>query len=168
MTLNRQAYVEGDAAFVPLTRGYVAIIDIVDLPLVEGQNWSALVLPRAVYAQRCEWIDGKRTTVMLHRKILQAPPGLQVDHINSNGLDNRRSNIRLASRSQNAHNQRRSCKNTSGFKGVLFDMARGKWRAQINLNGRHELIGCFCSAEAAFSAYSDAATRLHGEFARVS
>ena len=163
----RPVRINGDIAFVPLTQGYDAIIDAADVPLVEGFNWTANVGPRLVYAVR--WVrlaDGKWRAIGLHRTILDAPDERQVDHVNSNGLDNRRSNLRLATASQNQHNQRRRCDNTSGFKGVYWHKERAKWRARIKLIGHHKHLGYFDTPEAAHAAYVEAANRFHGEFAR--
>ena len=133
----RAICVEGDVAFVPLTKGYEAVIDAADVPFVEGFNWHAKVDTRAVYAARkVRLASGKQATLRLHRVILDAPDGMEVDHINCDGLDNRRLNLRLATKAQNQHNQRLSCANTSGLKGVTWNKRGEKWQAQIMLNGQ--------------------------------
>jgi hypothetical protein len=163
----RPIRIEGDAAYVPLTKGYEAIIDAADVPLVEGVNWFAVVQLSAVYAQRsARRVNGKRKAVLLHRVIMDAPDGLEVDHVNGDGLDNRRSNLRLATRSENQHNRRVQNNNTSGFKGVSWHKRDLKWYARIGLDGRRKLLGFFDTPEAAYAAYVEASTRLHGDFAR--
>lgn len=92
-------------------------------------------------------------------------PDQWIDHINGDVTDNRASNLRLATASQNFGNSRRSKANTSGFKGVW--KRRGKWSADICCNGRRERLGVFETPELAHAAYGEAATRLFGEFARV-
>lgn len=104
----------------------------------------------------------KYTREYLHRVIMQPGPGLEVDHINGDRLDNRRLNLRVCTRSSNA-------KNTStkvGYKGVHKNH-RGKWIAQITKNYNCHHLGTFRTAEEAAIAYNDAASILHGEFARL-
>jgi len=88
-----------------------------------------------------------------------------VDHINMDRLDNRRCNIRVASRSQNQFNQKIPCTNTSGIKGVWFDKRRNKWVSQIRANGLRHWVGEFETLEAAAAAVKTARNKLHGEFA---
>jgi hypothetical protein len=130
----RPIRVDGDVAYVPLTKGYVAVIDALDVHLVERWNWGAKQDARTVYAKRGFKCGGRQHSLLIHRVILEAPAGVEVDHINGNGLDNRRSNLRLATKSQNMQNMRLSRINTSGFKGVCWDKDRGKWRAHITLD----------------------------------
>lgn len=104
----------------------------------------------------------------LHRLIMNAPPGLDVDHINGNGLDNRRQNLRLCTRSQNNANRHRSQSKSTGVKGVHFEKCTGKWRAEIHCDGKRHTLGRFDCLEAAANAYNDKAAELFGEFARPS
>lgn len=103
--------------------------------------------------------------VRLHRVILGAPPGVEVDHINRNRLDNRRSNLRLATDGENARNCKRNTKNTSGYKGVRVDDRVHRWGASVVLNGKAYWMGLFDTPKQAAFAYDFAATALHGEFA---
>jgi hypothetical protein len=157
----------GDVAYVTLTRGYEAIIDAADVPLVDGQNWSATVRPFTVYAVGKERIGTKRRTVYLHRLMLCEPDGLQIDHKDGDGLNNRRYNLRVATPLQNSCNQRIHPNNTSGFKGVTWDRKRGKWRAQISINCKQKNLGCFYSLEEAHSVYCLASKKYHAEFGRT-
>jgi hypothetical protein len=170
---TRRIRVEGNIAYVPLTRGLEAIIDAADVPLVEGRNWHAMVWNRSdgsigtAYAVRNETCDdGTRHTVLLHRVIAGTPDDLDTDHRDGNGLHNWRANLRVATRAQNNHNQRPSINNTSGFKGVTWDAARGKWQAQIVLNGKKHNLGRFTTPEAAAEAYAKGSRDLHGAFGR--
>ncbi len=97
--------------------------------------------------------------------MLGASPEQLVDHINGDGLDNRRVNIRLCTKADNQRNQRRNSKNTTGYKGVSFDKARGKYSASIGVHGEQISLGRFSTAEEASQAYEDAVRRYHGEFA---
>ena len=164
----RQIRIEGNTSYIPLTRGYEAIIDADDVPLVSAFNWTADVNQWTVYATRWDRLaDGKQRATKLHRFILTAPDGMVVDHINGDGLDNRRANLRLATSAGNAHNRRINKNNLSGFKGVRWNKAAQKWQAQIALGGKDHYLGLFDAPEAAHAAYVEAATRLHGDFAKM-
>ena len=163
----RPIRIVGDLAYVTLTRGYEAVIDSADVPLVDGFNWCALVHKNAVYARRADCSGIKQRAVYLHRVILGEPDGMDVDHRDGDGLNNRRNNLREATRSQNMCNQRISSRNTHGLKGVHWHKAAGKWQAHIKLNGRNRHLGLFTTPEAAYAAYCDASTRLHGDFGRT-
>lgn len=111
-------------------------------------------------------VDGR--VQQMHRLILQPPPGLRVDHKNGNGLDNRRSNIRLATASQNQQNKPVSTLNRTGFKGVSRapkPNLRRPFYVQLKIDGRRKNIGWFATAEEAAAAYDKAASELYGEFA---
>ena len=99
----------------------------------------------------------------MHNVIAGAP---QVDHVNGDGLDNRRANLRPASTAQNARNRSRPSTNRSGFKGVSWVRDRGHWRAGIKVDGRSLNLGSFADPVEAAKAYDEAARRLHGKFAR--
>lgn len=106
-------------------------------------------------------------TIRLHRFINETPDGLDTDHINGNGLDNRRSNLRAATRSQNNANQR-ARSGTSPLKGVYRHYNSGvkQWRAAIRIDGRRKYLGLFRTPEEAHTAYCVAARVLFGHFAR--
>jgi hypothetical protein len=92
-----------------------------------------------------------------------------VDHVNGDGLDNRRVNLRLVTRVQNCANSCTPITNSSGFKGVVhvFSSKRNPWQAHIWANGRQHYLGVFPTAEDAARAYDEAARKLRGEFARL-
>lgn len=104
---------------------------------------------------------------MMHRLIMNAQKGEQVDHINHDTLDNRKSELRFCSYAQNQYNQGRRSNNTSGCKGVSLHKPSGKWQAQIALNGKTIHLGLFATKEEAYTAYCNAALELHGEFSKV-
>jgi hypothetical protein len=156
-----------------LTKGYVTVVDDCDADL-QFPKWQAEVTNSGlIYAARKHLDSGRsnKTTIKLHRVILERMLGraLQsgevVDHVNCDGLDNRRTNLRLATRQQNQANARRRSDNKSGYKGVIFDKARNKWRAEIRSMGIRKYLGRFDTADEAYRAYCDAATILFGEFA---
>lgn len=139
-----------------LSQGHIAFIDDADYETVGKHKWSALVKPCTVYAVRR---DGKRV-VLLHRVLLEAPPGMEVDHIDGNGLNNCRSNLRLVTRQGNVWN-RHTVVGVSKYRGVHFNRKTGKWRAQIGRDGRTFSLGYFHSEEAAAEAYRKAKERFH-------
>ena len=104
----------------------------------------------------------------MHRQILNAPAYMLVDHINGNGLDNRKANLRLATGVQNGYNRRKTRKRTwSKYKGVTFDKRRKKWQAKIVVNGRKQYLGSFNNQLDGARAYDRAARKYHGEFAAL-
>ncbi len=163
----RPIRIEGNVAYIQMTRGYVATIDAADAHLAEGWNWSAVPNGKTVYAQRCARVDGRQKKYGLHRIITSAPDGVQVDHINGDGLDNRRANLRLATHAENSRNVRRPSNNKSGFKGVYKNAKTGRWAAMITGGGQRQYLGQFDTPEEAHSAYCKAAAFHHGEFARA-
>ena len=162
---TRSIEVMGDVARVPLTRGHVAIIDAMDVPLVEGRDWSARETPRAVYAVGHEKVGDRFVLVQMHRVIMAAPSSRMVDHINGDGLDNRRANLRLATNSQNQHHRVSPSRATSGLIGATFHPHSGKWQARLRHEGGRILVGYFETAEEAHIAYLAKAAELRGEFA---
>lgn len=156
---------------IPLLHGLETIIEAADWPLVSGYRWVAAERPKQpgeynVIGHVPE-SGAQGRNVMLHRLIMGVGPRQIVDHINHDSLDNRRSNLRLATNQQNSFNSRLSKRNTSGYKGVAWKARDQKWRARIR-NGIKEIhIGTFDTAEEAAHAYDRAARELHGEFAAV-
>lgn len=144
---------------VPLTRGLFALVDHQDLDRVAGVKWVAKPIQRergGWYAHRT--VGGR--TVYLHRYLLHAPAHLQVDHINGDGLDNRRANLRLCTASQN--NLNRTNSNRTGYRGV--EKRGERYRAALFQGGR-QTVGLFDTAEEAAFAYDYAASAAYGEFA---
>lgn len=106
-------------------------------------------------------------TVFMHRLVLNAPPGIAIDHIDGNGLNNHRSNLRLATASQNGANRRKVITGTSKFKGVSFHKGRQNWQCTIIVRGKKIHLGTFLDETAAALAYDVAAKHHFGEFART-
>jgi hypothetical protein len=151
---------------IPLTQGYVALIDEDDYADASRFTWSAVKRDDGrCYAQRnIRTPDGRRTTERLHQYLL---PGVErVDHKNGDGLDNRRANLRPATNAENGQNRRGlDARNTSGYRGVSWDRRAAKWQARIALNGRRSHLGYFTDPVEAARAFDEAAVRLFGEFA---
>jgi hypothetical protein len=155
---------------VPLNHGYSALIDEADAARVLALRWRVFRNrpDGKLYARRTQRdASGKKTTLYLHRFIMGAPDDLQVDHANNDGLDNRRTNLRLATCSQNRCNTGLTRQNTTGYKGIYFDARLNKFEARIKANGRRVFIGLFDDAVAAAKRYDDYARELHGQFARL-
>lgn len=168
MKTLRPIRIDGYSAFIPLTKGYEAVVDAADVPLVGQYNWHAHGNRHWVYAYRNVKRGNKVTKIMLHRIIMRAPDGMMVDHADGDGLNNRRSNLRLATNSENQRNRRPCPASSSNLKGVTWHAGVSKWQAQIKLNGRSKYLGLFATQEAAHAAYSQAASELFGDFARTS
>lgn len=151
---------ESDIVGVPLNKGQIAIIDAADAERVLKYKWY--VRPDkhgGFYAKAC--IDGKKTG--LHRFILDAPQGMDVDHINHNPLDNRRCNIRVCTRAQNMMGQKPH--SGSPYKGVSFITEKKKWIAQIGVSSKNIHLGYFDNEVDAARAYNEAAKKHFGEYA---
>jgi len=104
----------------------------------------------------------------MHRQIINIPQGLVCDHINRNGLDNRKANLRPATVSQNLCNRpKRKTKTRSIYKGLEWDKLQNKWKARIQFNNRQIYLGSFAAEADAAKAYDNAAHRLHGRFASL-
>lgn len=147
----------------PIERGAVALVDDADFAWLNQWRWRVLKPPRGgLYAARTT--TGRRTLLM-HRVILDAPRGMETDHRNGNGLDNRRQNLRLATKSENQHNQKPQTRpKSSRFKGVHLTQG-GKWAATIKTGGKVVYLGTFFSETEAAGAYDNAAKQRFGEFA---
>lgn len=161
----RPIRIEGNVAYVPLTKGYEAVIDASDVPLVEGRNWVAQESRDRRGGLRTVYAVNKAAGVKtyLHRAVVSGG-SMMVDHINGDGLDNRRRNLRLATNQQNSFNQRLAASNTSGFKGVHWAKRFKTWSAYINIDGRRKFLGNYDTAERAAEAYAKASAELHGSF----
>lgn len=146
---------------VPLSRGKFAMVDAEDYARVMRYSWYAEQHYGLWYAMRKE---GGRT-VRMHREIMGAPGGKVVDHINHDGLDNRRCNLRVCTHRENIRNQRGQRGRSSRYKGVSLDGRLGKWRAQLWHEGRHHYLGVYASEVEAARAYDAKARELYGAFA---
>lgn len=152
---------------IPLTQGQFAIIDDVDLPLIGDLKWQAKWCKRGkrYYASQMHTgNDGITKYRLMHRVILNAPRGVSVDHKNRNGLDNRRTNLRLATRSENQANSLPP-PGVHGFRGVR--KTKYGWRAVITKDKKQILIGRYNTKEDAAAAYNIKAAEIFGEFATL-
>lgn len=151
-----------------LTQGKVALVDDEDFEYFNQWKWSASKQGNTYYALRKVTVSkNKELTTIMHRVITQALHGINIDHINGNGLDNQRKNLRFATKAQNAMNKNKQCNNVSGYKGVSWAKRQKKWRACIMVIGRNVHLGYFTIKETAALAYDKAAEKYYGEFARL-
>lgn len=148
---------------------HFAIVDEADFHLVVPRVWG---LNNTGYAANYATKDlyGKRTSLLMHRLLLGLQPGdkRDVDHIDKNKLNNRRSNLRVCSRSENQRNTDVHTDNVSGYKGVTWDKRRNTFGAVVALHGKHHFAGSFSTAKEAAAARDALAKKLHGEFFRPS
>ncbi len=153
---------------IPLTKGFVTIVDDCDYEELSQYKWHVVLMHSSPKAVRKTPGDenGKQHAIYMHRQIMNAPPGMDVDHINHDTLDNRRStNLRVCTRAQNAANQRKGTGCSSQFKGVSWEKDRGKWRAQITISGKSTYLGLFDDEVDAACAYNAEARVKFREFA---
>ena len=147
---------------IALTKGKVALVDEEDFEHLEEFKWYATTKG---YAVRDVHVEGKKVTIRMHRVVMNSPDSLQVDHINNDKLDNRKSNLRLCNNTQNQANKPPTKQNTSGYRGVTFHKLTNKWQAQIIFKGKKKSLGLYHNIKKAAAAYDKRAKELFGEFA---
>lgn len=142
---------------------FTVLVDDGDLESVLSAGpWRVQKSYRNLYAYAR--VEGRR--VLLHRFLLKPAQSVDIDHINANGLDNRRENLRETTDSFNQGNRRLNANSTSGFKGVSWHESANGWVARIQVSGVRRHLGVFHTAEEAHAAYCRAAVLVFGEFAR--
>ena len=150
---------------IPLTKGLTALVDDEDYAAVSSHSWCADVVHQSlVYAQSRL---GNKTQRLLRFVLVIQDGAVHVDHINGNGLDCRKKNLRVCTVMQNHFNMKVHADSTTGYTGVSFNRAVGKYESYINKDGRRTHLGYFTSKEEAKEARDSMAIVLHKEFART-
>jgi hypothetical protein len=157
---------------IPLTQGQFTIVDDEDYEKLAKYRWLAVRSGRTFYAERAVklWKGNRKRffNVRMHRQLLNVPEGKIVDHINHNGLDNRRANLRIVTIEQNTWNKRKKSGNCSSrYKGVSWQKSSGRWKAIIVYRGKWIFIGYFDDEVLAAKAYDAKAQELFGEYAAL-
>lgn len=149
-------------------KGYEVLIDDEDYHLIKLGSWKINKKKSgACYVALNYSLNNITKIKQLHREVLGINnPKIQVDHINCNGLDNRKSNLRIVTNEQNSYNRGMTSNNKSGYKGVCWHKGMKKWVAQITYKKEKMYLGAFICPTSAWLAYVRAAIKYHGEFAR--
>lgn len=145
---------------IVLTQFKHSILDDEDFRLFSKNKWCAMKSKKSYYAIR----KFGEKTLYLHREILKCKTGEIVDHINGNGLDNRKNNLRICSNAENSRN-RKILKHSSKYKGVYWNKSKNKWHAQICFNYKNINLGYFKNEMAAAFRYDLKAKALFGQYA---
>lgn len=145
--------------------GAKAMVDDEYFERLSAYRWMATRPQKIVYAVRSTTVNGKKTMIRMHREILGADIG-QIDHVDGNGLNNTRANLRECTNAQNQHNRKRT-RGASRYKGVSWHKGTGKWRATIVLERKQKSLGYFDRELDAANAYNVAALKNFGEFASI-
>ncbi len=154
-------------AYIQLTQGKKAIVDAEDLAELSQYNWQ---FHKKGYAYTTIYLGKigdkyRGTTIKMHRLLTSCPVDKQVDHKNGNGLDNRKSNLRICTATQNSYNRKVHKNNKSGYKGV--GTQKNDYYVEIGFKGKRIYLGRYKDPVEAAKVYDKAAKKYHGEFARL-
>ena len=153
---------------IPLTQGKYAIVDPEDFERLNKHKWYACKSTNTFYAGRTNRVGKKYISIRMHREVIHPPDHLFVDHINHNGLDNRKANLRTATFAQNSYNRIHFRKSESSkYTGVSWKKQKKKWIVLIRYNCKNKFIGYFKDEIQAAKAYDKAAMKYHGQFASL-
>lgn len=143
--------------------GCSVLLDDEDYEVVAGGNWKIWSSHGHSYVVKRQRFGPRRLLRILHRELINAPADRWVDHRNGNTLDNRKSNLRVCTPTENARNRKQESGSVSRFKGVSRHSSTS-WKAQIQVDGKHMYLGVYSTEERAAEAYNEAARKHFGEF----
>lgn len=163
--VKNEVLISGSIARLKLKEGVWTSIDVSDLDVVTKLKWIAVT---GKWGRTYACSSLKRKTLYLHRIVKGiSDPCVEVDHINTNSLDNVKLNLRVSDRSTNLANSVKYKNNTTGYKGVSMHKKSDRFRSTIHRNKKQIHLGYFETAEMAALAYDVAAVEIFGEFART-
>jgi hypothetical protein len=152
---------------IKLTQGKVALVDDDDFERLNQFKWHASKEGNNFYAKRTPCVNKIKKVIIMHREIINALPGEDVDHKDGNSLNNLRENLRLCNQAENVRNSKIRKDNISGYRGVSLFTKRNKFQAIIHFKKKSFWLGYFSSPIDAAIAYNQAAIQHFGEFARL-
>lgn len=141
---------------IALSQGRFALVDDEDYEWLNQWKWCAARSSKTdhYYAQRSVYQNGKQTLIKMHRFIMNPPANLFIDHIDGDGLNNQRSNLRIVNMRQNMQNQRIKIRQRSSrYVGVYYEKHKKRWRAQIEIDHQNVHLGSYATEEEAYAAY---------------
>lgn len=153
--------------FIRLSKGKSAWVDDKDYEWLNQWKWHFVSRGYAYRNQYRREHKGKRKYMSMHRLVNNTPSDKGTDHINGNKLDNRKSNLRTATQTQNLGNQKKQAGKSSRFKGVFYDIPRRKWCASIKYKKRRHYLGRYVCEIVAAARYDIEAEKLFGQFAKT-
>jgi hypothetical protein len=152
---------------IKLTKSKFALVDNSDFEELNKYKWYCFKYGNTYYAMRSSnRIKGKQTVIKMHRFLMNPLKGQQIDHVDGNGLNNQRKNLRICNHSENQRNKKIYKSNISGFKGVSWNKNANKWQSFIRVDSKRIHLGYFKSKLSAFETYCKASVEFHGKFSR--
>jgi len=151
--------------YITLTKGKKALVDADMFDYLNQWKWY---YKEPGYAERTQHVkNGKKKHIKMHRLIMDTQEDMDVDHIDNDGINNTKENLRNCTRQQNLMNKSKQSNGKSIFKGVYWEKGLNKWRSRIKANNKHIHLGVFLKEKEAAKAYNEAAKKHFGEFAYI-